>query len=136
MVKQEFNPNARVHWMEGEKAVRVEWLKLFMSLEQFQAICGIAIQVLRQNGGDIWIADQFNSEGAFPKDIQAFIIEELEPIAIAAGIKKILTVVPKELGLSSMSTNRWNANVAAKGNFITKKFNSLEACTDWLSHQP
>ena len=135
MVVQEFSPNAKIHWMEDIQAVRVEWFKLFMTLEQFQTICGAAVQVLQQHKGEIWIADQYNSEGVFPINIQEFMIGGLEVMGKSVGIKKILTVAPKELGLSSMSTKRWNNNVAERGQFMTLQFQTLQECTEWLTLQ-
>ena len=132
MVVHEFSPNAKIHWMEDIQAIRVEWFKLHMTLEHFQTICGAGIQVLQQKGASLWIADQYNSEGAYPKDVQDFVVRELEDIAVSVGVKKILTIMPKELGLSSMSTKRWNNNLAERGNFMLQNFSTLEACLAWL----
>ena len=136
MLQKDLNPHAKIYWLSDVKAIRVEWLKLFMSLEEFQIICGEAIKILNEFKGKIWIADQYNSEGVFSQEIQNFIIGDLENAAKAAGIEKVLTVTPNNLGLSSMSVKKWSSNVEKKGNFVTGTFETLESCKEWISSAP
>jgi len=38
----DFSPYAKLSYIEDVQAVRVQWFKLHMSLEEFQTICGAA----------------------------------------------------------------------------------------------
>lgn len=128
----DFTPHATVSWLEDLKAVRVEWLQLYMSLERFQEICRAALQLLKAHGGSIWVADQHKSIGTFDKNIHDFIVDKLGPIAEQNGITFIAVVMPKEAGLSSLSTKRWNKNTEEKGSIPTGQFETLEDCKKWF----
>lgn len=136
MLKRNIEPHARIHWLDEIGAVRVEWLNLFMDLDKFKSICGEAINVLKENNGKTWIADSYNSDGVFPNEIQTFIAEELVGLAKSVGITKVLTVMPKNAGLASMTTRSWNNNVKQKGEFVMESFNTLDECKEWLAQVP
>lgn len=130
--KIDCSPHAKIHWIEDLEAVRVEWLQLFMSLDKFQSICKQAINVLQEGGGSIWIADSYESEGVFPDEIQTFITEQLVPLAKSVGIKRVLTILPKESGLASMATRKWQQGVKEKDAFIMEQFPNMQSCRTWI----
>ena len=127
-----FEPNAEIQWEHDVKAVRVLWKKLYMDLEKFQEICVAAFEVLQNNSGTIWIADQYNSEGAFKPEIQNFIVNELADIAKKNGLSMVLTILPKNPGLSSMSAKKWSKEVKQRGEFINEQFATLGECKEWI----
>jgi len=131
---EKFEPHAEITWLGDVSAVRVKWNKLFMSLERFQEICVAAFGVLRENNGAIWIADQHDSEGVFSKEIQDFILNELSEIAQANKLEMVLTILPKNSGLSTMSVKRWTSGVRDKNEFISEQFENLEDCKEWIHH--
>lgn len=129
-------PHARIHWIEEFKAVRVEWLKLHMKLETFQGIIGEALQVLKEHQGSIWLADSYESEGVFPQDIQEFMQnDDTTAFAKSFGLKMILSVMPKQAGLSSLSTKKWTKDAESRGDYIVHQFPDLDTCLTWLSEQ-
>ena len=132
----DFLPYAKVYWYQELSAVRVSWLKLHMSLEEFQKIANYAFDVMQKNKGYIWIADMYESKGVFSPDVVAYISDEKTTAASAqAGLRWALTIKPKELGLASMSTKKWNQDVRDKTQFIMEDFADLESCMDWLKQE-
>ncbi len=128
----EFEPHAVVTWLEDVKAIHIEWKKLYMPLERFQEICVTAIGILSEKGGSIWIADQYESEGVFNKQIKEVISGDLHAMAKHAGITKVLTVMPKQVGLSSLNVKSWIRDVNKKEGIATVEFDTLEACKQWI----
>ena len=81
--------------------------------------------------GNIWIADQYNSERYFSKAIVDF-IEASKDAAVANGIKKILTILPKSDNLAVTNTKLWNTKVAKNDQFQMLEFPDMESCKKWI----
>lgn len=134
MLVKDFSPNARVHWLSDINALRVEWLKLHMSLDTFQNIVGQALGILKEHQGSVWIADSYESKGVFPKEIQDIIQnDDMTTFAKEAGLKMVLSVMPKESGLASMSTKKWTKETEENGHYAMRQFPDLESCKDWIT---
>ncbi|CAA6813199.1 MAG: Unknown protein, partial [uncultured Aureispira sp.] len=119
MKKVSLLPYVEILWLEDVKAVQVKWLQLHLSLEEFKEVTTAVVEMIRMHESSIWIVDQYNSQGVFSKKIIDFIANELvEDI----GVKLILTVVPKEKGLSSLNTKRWMGDVRKVGEFTMVDF--------------
>lgn len=131
-MRYNFDPYAEVSWLENYQAIHVQWRNLYMSLDQFRVICQQAAQILTENKASIWIANQYESEGVFNKEIQEFIELDLYEAAQQIGIKSILTVMPKEAGLSSLSTKRWVNKAVSRDDFFTETFATLDDCFAWI----
>lgn len=127
-----FEPHAIVTWLDDVQAIHIEWKKLYMSLERFQEICVSAIGILSEHQGDTWIADQYESEGVFSKTIKDVISGDLHAMAKHAGITKVLTIMPQEVGLSSLNTKSWIRDVNKKEGIATVEFPTLETCKEWI----
>lgn len=129
-------PHARIHWLEKQKAVRVEWLKLHMNMEKFQEIAGQALGVLQKHKGTIWLADSYNSEGVFSQDIQQFMHgDDMTNFAKQAGLKMILSVMPKQAGLASLSTKKWTKEAENRGEYMVHQFPDLQTCLARIGEQ-
>lgn len=127
-----FDSYATVTWLEEVKAIHIQWKNLYMSLEKFQEICMKAIEILSENKGKIWIADQYESEGVFNTQIKAIISGDLHAMAKHAGITMVLTVMPKEVGLSSLNTKSWMREASKKEGIALMEFPTLEICKQWI----
>jgi hypothetical protein len=92
------------------------------------------MQIIAAQKGSIWIADMSDSEGVFSKQIQeALASTVMQEQAAAAGIKHILTVLPKVAGLSSLNTKSWLRkvqNMERQDNIV--EFPTLETCIGWI----
>ncbi|MDW3191473.1 MAG: hypothetical protein R8G66_03885 [Cytophagales bacterium] len=136
MLKINLEPHARVHWLESHKTLRVEWLKLHMSTERFQEIAGQALRVLQEHKGSIWLADSYNSEGVFSQEIQSFMHgDDMTNFARQAGLRMILSVMPKQAGLASLSTKKWTKEAENRGDYIVQQFPDLDTCLNWVDEQ-
>ncbi len=131
-----YPPFAEITYHADLKAVHVKWLKLHMKLTEFEEIANHAFGILKENGGYVWIADMYDSQGVFPKDIMSYISsDETTAASMAMGLKWALTIMPKAAGLSSLSTKSWNKDVKSKDAFVVEQFPSWYACTDWIKAQ-
>lgn len=90
------------------------------------------MQILLDNKASTWIANQYESEGAFKAEVQAFIATALYKTAQEVGIQNILTIMPKEMGLSSLSTKRWVNQTSTSGDINVVSFGTAEDCFDWI----
>ena len=129
-----FEDNADVFWESDVDAVRVVWKNLFMSIGRFREVCKAAFEELHKNGGEIWIADQRSSQGVFSHEIQQYILNELSVEAREKGVSMVLTVLPKNSGLSKISAKRWSSGIKTQNEFINEQFESLEECKRWIQH--
>ena len=127
-----FEENAEITWEADVNAVRVIWKNLFMNLDRFKEICDVAFKVLLENKGDVWIADQYLSEGVFNNEIQRFILNELSQAGQENGVQMVLTVLPKNSGLSTISVKRWSSGIKDQKDFINEQFETLEECKKWI----
>lgn len=127
-----FDSYATVTWLDDVQAIHIQWKNLYMSLEKFQEICVAAIGMLTEKKGKIWIADQYDSEGVFNTQIKAIISGDLHAMAKHAGITMVLTVMPKEVGLSSLNTKSWMRDVSKKEGIALMEFPTLEICKEWI----
>lgn len=127
-----FDPHAEITWLEDYQAVHVKWKRLYMSLERFHEICIKAMSILIEHNGVNWIADQYESEGAFNKEIQETMNGEMYVQAQKAGIKLIMVILPKAAGLSSLSTKRWVKSTSEREDMSVDSFATLEECLAWL----
>lgn len=134
-LKLDFSPNAIVTWEEEVQAVRLRWKRLFLQLSEFEKISYAALDIISENNGKIWIADMFDSEGAFPQDVQQFIAETLISDGISRGLNMLLTVVPNQSGLASLSMKKWSNEVSNSNGFITAQFQTFENCSSWILEQ-
>ncbi|MEM6831570.1 MAG: hypothetical protein AAGA66_15770 [Bacteroidota bacterium] len=126
-------PYAKIHWLEDVKAVRVELFDLFMSLDDFINVMNHVLEFIKEYKSEIWIADSYNSEGVFSKEIQEYISNELIATGVSIGVKKVLTVMPKSYGLANMTTKNWQARVRKANAFVMEEFPDIETCKRWIS---
>lgn len=132
----ELPSHGKVYWSADLAAVRIQWLDLFMSLEDFKTICKKAIGVVRKKESKIWIADSSLSEGVFSSAIQDYIADDLVVLGQTLGVNKVITILPPNAGLASMTTTNWQTRVKKTGNFIMRDFDSMESCREWLMMYP
>jgi hypothetical protein len=131
-----FEPYATITWLDDIKAIHIKWENLYLVLEKFQEICIKAMSVLSKKGGHIWIADLYDSEGVFNAQIKSIISGDLHIMAQQAGITMVLTIMPKEVGLSSLNTKSWIREVTKKEGIEIVQFDTLDRCKTWiLNHE-
>ncbi len=133
MLKENLSPYAKIYWEEDVQAVRVEWLRLFMKLDDFKKVVEYALGILRENHGAIWIADSSNSKGVFSEEVQEYMqMDDVATFAKMAGLSMLLTVMPQNSGLSSMSTNKWKKRAEEKHIYYMEEFKDLKSCKEWI----
>jgi hypothetical protein len=133
MKQAKFSPYAEIFWLEDINAVQIKWNKLHMSLDKFKEITDKVLQMISINKSSIWIADQYDSEGALNKKIIEFITNELVGDAVENyGVKLVLTIMPKQVGLSSLSAKRWMGEVQKMEAFTMANFTTLDDCKEWV----
>lgn len=132
MLIETIPPYANIHWMDDLKAVRVEWLNQYMTLDQFKNICNKVIDVVKSKNSTMWVADAHNSQGVFPYEIQEFMSNGLVDLAKSAGVSKIVSIMPKSQGFASVGTKSWNHEVKQQGKFKLESFPDLESCRETL----
>ncbi len=130
--KPDLSHYAQVHWLEDVKAVRIQWLDLFVGLDDFKQITTNALELIKEHKSSIWIMDAFNSDGVFSNEIQSFISDELVELGVSEGVLKVLTIMPKSAGLANMTTKNWQARVRKKNAFVMEDFSDLDACKKWI----
>ena len=129
---KDFAPNAKLHLHGNLKTIRIEWLKLWMDLQQFQTITGAMLEAIQTTKATSIIVDQYNSSSMFPDEIQQFIDKNLHDAVRNAGIKNLLTIVPHSEGFSKISMKRWSNTVEQKGDFTMVDFQNNGECMQWL----
>jgi len=136
MEKYDFSPYAEVTWESEIKAIRVKWNKLHLKMSDFEEIVGKAFEVMKQNNGYIWIADMYDSEGVFPKEVVDYIsADSTTEASRSLGLKWALTIMPKKSGLSSLSTKAWNKSVEELDVFVVEQFPDFDTCEKWIEAQ-
>ena len=133
MEKIDFSPYAEIFWLEDINAIRVKWTKLALSLDKFKASTDAVLELITKTKSCIWIVDKFDSKGAFNKEILDFITNEL--VAVAAGeygVKFVLTVMPNQFGMSSISARRWMGKVQRMDALTLGNFGTLGSCNKWI----
>jgi hypothetical protein len=112
MEKIDFSPYAEIFWLEDVNAVRVKWSQLHISLEEFKEITEAVFKMITKTKSCIWIVDQYDSKSAFKKEVLEYVTNELVGLAVGKyGVKYVLTVMPNEMGISSLSAKRWSGEV-------------------------
>lgn len=133
MKQASFSPYAELVWLEDVNAIQLKWKQLHMSLEQFKEITDKALQMIAANKSITWIADQYDSVGVFSKEIIEYITNELVGIGVTQyKIELVLTIMPKKVGLSSLSTKRWMGDVQKMEAFTMANFANIEDCKEWI----
>jgi hypothetical protein len=133
MEKIDFSPYAEIFWLEDINAIRVKWTKMYLSLDKFKASTDAVLEIITKTKSCIWIVDQFDSKGAFNKEVLDFITNELVATAVGEyGVKYVLTVMPSQSGMSLLSAKRWMGEVQKMDAFTMGNFGTLESCTDWI----
>ncbi|MGH1339300.1 MAG: hypothetical protein ACRBFS_24490 [Aureispira sp.] len=130
MIKN-FEPHATILWEEELNAVHIEWKKLYMPLERFVEICNAAVEVVIEKKATVWLGNQYNSEGVFNKEIKEAIAEGAEPMK-QIGVNKLLTIMPKTMGLSSLNTKSWINGIKGNDGLDMAEFATLEECREWI----
>jgi hypothetical protein len=134
MKKVDFSPYVELFWLEDVKAVQVKWGQLHLSLDKFKEITDTILEMISINKSCIWIVDQYDSKGAFKKEVLEYITNELVGVAVGTyGVKYVLTVMPNEMGMSSLSAKRWMGEVQKMDAFTMGNFGTLESCKKWIS---
>ena len=118
--------HAKIEWDDELKAVVVQ---CHWKLAKKYLLKGLTSS--KKMVGNIWIADQYNSERYFSKAIVDF-IEASKDAAVANGIKKILTILPKSDNLAVMNTKLWNTKVAKNDQFQMLEFPDMVSCKKWI----
>lgn len=107
-----------------------------MKMSKFEEIAAKAFEIMLQNKGSIWVSDMYQSEGVFPKEIVDYIsADSTTEASKAVGLKWALTIMPKTLGLESISTKSWNKNVQELGAFVVEQFQDWDTCKKWILQQ-
>ena len=133
MKETDFSSYAEIFWLEDINAIRVKWSRMFLSLDKFKACTDAVLEKIGETKSCIWIVDQHDSKGAFNKEVLDFITNELVAVAVGEyGVKFVLTVMPNQAGMSSLSAKRWMGEVQKLDALTLGNFGSLESCTDWI----
>ena len=133
MKQVDYLPHAEISWLAEINAVQVKWLQLHMSLDRFKEITNTVLEMMTINKSSIWIANQYDSEGAIRKEILKYMTTEMVEIAVGKyGVKLVLTVMPKVKGLTSLSTKRWIGDVQKLDAVTMVNFGTLEDCKQWI----
>ncbi len=129
-LKHDYSPNAKIYWDLDLNSVRCEWLNLYGELDELKKISKAAVELAKDNNTNMFIVDSYESNGAFPPEFVDYIRDELTPFAFACGIKFLMTILPKELGLASMATKRWQKE--ERSGMTLVNFKTHEDCADWI----
>ena len=133
MKEAKFSIYAEISWVEEINAIQVKWNKLHMTLDKFKEITDTALRMILMKRSSIWIANQYDSEGVFSREVVEYISNELVGVAVwNYGVKLVLTIMPKQVGLSSLSTKHWIGQVQRKEAFTMAEFANLEDCRKWV----
>ncbi|MEM9327279.1 MAG: hypothetical protein AAGA85_16545 [Bacteroidota bacterium] len=134
--KVDFAPYAAITWDDEVQALRVQWIKQHLSLDQFKEIIEKAWSILKQHEGYVWISDMYESQGVFPPEIKDYIVsDEVAARSNEMGVRWALTIMPKSVGLASMSTKSWNNGVKSRDSFVVEEFPDWSTCKGWLKTQ-
>ncbi len=129
------DPHAEITWLEKYKAIHIKWKHLQMPTARFYEICAKAASMVVEHKATIWLADQYNSTGAFSDDVQKVIADNLYAMAPQLGLKSVLTILPKEKGTSYSSTEEWTQKAYNCHGISAKNFATLEHCLAWIKEQ-
>lgn len=133
MKEANYPPHAEISWLEDVNAVQVKWLQLHMTLERFKEITGAVLEMMALHNSSISIANQYDSEGAINKVLLEYMTNDLVEISVNKyGVTRVLTVMPKSLGLASLSTKRWIGDVQKKDTVTMASFVNIEDCIEWI----
>lgn len=128
----DFEPHATIEWQEELNAVHIKWKNLYMPIERFLQICGVAVEMVLEKQATVWLADQSESEGVFSKQIKDAIANGGEGMR-QLGITQLLTILPQEAGLSSLNTRSWVKGIKReKTELVVLEFPTLEVCKTWI----
>lgn len=130
-----YEPNVTIHWMEDVSAVCATWTKLHLTGERFLEIANSCNDFAASKNSKILIVDQYDGIGTHPKEVQDIIASgQLDDKSKDSGVKMLLTVMPKSLGLASISAKKWTKSVGSY-TLTFKLFETMEECKQWIREQ-
>lgn len=136
MADIDFPPYAELILEKDLKAVRIKWKRLFLKLEEFKEIVEAGLNIMKENQAHIWISDMYESEGVFPKEIVSYITsDDTTAKSNEMGLNWALTINPKQSGLSSLSTKKWQKELINKDTLLVRDFPTLDSCKKWIEAQ-
>jgi len=125
----------KVKWNNEVKAIIDTWYNYFITLGQFkEAVLEKGLEHAKANGGIAWIVDSSNAKGAFSKEIQEFIGNEVFPAFAKNGIKYFITITSKESAITRMSVANYSAKTGPNGLKLLE-VNNVDEAIEWLKLQ-
>ena len=121
-----------VVWHESVKAVVDTWTSYSISLEDFKvAILGKAVPYAREHGGKAWIVDSTKAKGVFSQEIQDFIVSDIFPNFVKAGIKYFMTTSSDE-AVTRLTVSQYKKQVGPAVIQLVEVSNVVSA-KEWLT---
>lgn len=113
------------------RCVVFNWTRFAISLEDIKKAHYAALEVVKAKGYETLIADTGNVAGVLFPDVVAWWEGEMIGKYVDAGIRQVLTVVPKS-ALGRLSTKDWQKQVVGKLSTLNVKSldDALEAARE------
>ena len=119
-------------WREDVKAIISTWSDYFVTLEDFkQAILVKGVNYARANDGIAWITDSRQAKGAFSKEIQEFIDNDVFPAFAKIGIKYFITITSQVSALTRLTVSSYSAKAGPHGITLVET-NTVNGAIKWL----
>ena len=120
-------------WEEDVKSVLDSWTDYNVSLEDFkQAVFVTGVKYFTAHSGVAWIVDSSVAKGSFSKEIQNFIQSDGFPIFNKAGLKFFITVLPKEVGITTLTVRNYSSKADPFGIELVEA-KTVEDAKEWLN---
>jgi hypothetical protein len=103
------------------------WDGFYGNVENFNRALKRVAELIEKHRCPYWLADLRNLQGPF-NNSSAFIVNEVMPKAIKAGLKKEAVVMPANF-FAELSTKQTTDKI---GNLEIKIFGDIEAARNWL----
>ena len=119
------------NWREDVKAVVDTWTSYSISLEDFkETVLVKGLNYAKENGGIAWIVDSTSAKGVFSKEIQDFIVSDVFPSFMNAGIKYFITTSSDE-AVTRLTVNQFKKQIGPAGIQLVE-VSDVESGVEWL----
>jgi hypothetical protein len=122
-------PVCQVYYVEDKNYIHTNW-EGYCPSDKFRAACNAMLTALRETKSGKVLIDATRTKSASPED-QKWLMEEWTPLAVEAGYRKFVYILPADV-FGQFSSKNVLKQTTARGDIESVTVNTLEDALEWL----
>jgi len=122
----------QVYYVEDKNYIHTNW-EGYCPTKKFRAACTAIITALKETRTGKVLIDATRAKSASPED-QKWVMEEWAPLAIEAGYKKLVYILPADI-FGEFSSKNVLKQTTARGDIETLTVNTIEDALEWILNE-